>query len=446
MTLLYFILAISVLVVVHEYGHFWVARRCGVRVLRFSVGFGKPLWSFRDKHGTEFAIAPIPLGGYVSMLDEREAPVPEELLDQAFNRKTPWQRMAIAVAGPLANFIFAIIAYWALFLAGTTGLVPVVGNVAEESPAYVAGIRSGDEIIRVAGKTTATWEDVNWQLIRFIGEDAHIEVGLKAADGAEHQATIKVQRWLSGDEIQDPLSALGLMPRRLDIPAILGQLNEGGAAQQASLQTGDKLLTANGEPIADWYQWVELIRQSANTTLAVEVLRGEQVLTLQLTPAARTDEQGQVSGFIGAMVQIPTYPDSWLRERQLGVWDSLVQGINKTYDTIAFTLESLWKMLAGDVSVKNLSGPVTIAKVAGSSGANGIIAFVGFLALLSVSLGVLNLLPIPVLDGGHILFCIAEVLRGKPLSAEVQVAAVKIGMFLLLCLMLVAFYNDLSRL
>lgn len=446
LTLLYFILAISILVVIHEYGHFWVARRCGVRVLRFSVGFGKPLWSFRDRQGTEFAIAPIPLGGYVSMLDEREAPVPEALLDQAFNRKTPLQRMAIAVAGPVANFMFAVLAYWVLLVAGTTGLVPVVGSVSDGSLAAEAGIRAGDEIIAVAGQPTPTWEDVNWQLIGFIGEDVELALQVRSADGAVRDYHLPVSRWLADAEQPDPVGALGLRVRQVPLPAVIGQVLPEGAAERAGLQAGDHILSVNGETAADWYAWVEQIQSSPGEPLQLTLVRAGVRLTLTLTPDARTDEQGNRRGFVGASVQVPQYPPEWLRTRHAGVLEGLWQGLLKTADTVRFTLDSLWKMLLGELSVKNLSGPVTIAKVAGASAAGGLESFIGFLALLSVSLGVLNLLPVPVLDGGHIVFCAAEMLRGKPLSESVQMLAVKVGMFLLLSLMLVAFYNDISRL
>lgn len=446
LTLLYFILAISLLVVIHEYGHFWVARRCGVRVLRFSVGFGKPLWSFRDRHGTEFAIAPIPLGGFVSMLDEREAPVPEHLQEQAFNRKSPWARIAIASAGPLANFIFAILAYWALFVAGTSGLVPVVGQVQPDSVAQLAGIRSGDEIVAVQQHPTPTWEAVNWQLLNFIGEDADIQLTVTDADGLQRQVWLSVNRWLAGPEVPDPFAALGLEPRQLPIPAIIGEVMPGEAAERAGLQAGDRIVAVNNDPVVDWYDWVERIRPAAGEALAVELERAGKTVTLVLTPGSRTDEQGNHSGFIGAQVAVPEYPAGWVRTSHSGVLEGLQRGWQKTVDLTVFTLDSLWKMLLGDVSVKNLSGPITIAKVAGASAAGGLEAFVGFLALLSVSLAVLNLLPVPVLDGGHILFCAAEILRGKPLPERVQAVAVQVGMFLLLSLMLVAFYNDIGRL
>jgi len=446
LTIFYFIIAISILVVIHEYGHFWVARRCGVFVKRFSVGFGKPLWSFYDKQGTEYAIAPIPLGGYVSMLDEREGEVPADQLHMAFNRKTPWQRIAIAAAGPAANFIFAIAAYWFLFVSGLTGLAPVVGSIQQESPAAIAGVLVNDEITAVNGKNTSTWEDVNWQLVSLLGETTDIELTLTNPEGAHYNVRVGVENWLANEETPDPITALGIQPRRFKIPVTLAEVQAGGAAERAGLQVKDTIIAANGEPVDNWTDWVGIVKAAAGKIIEIRVLRNQEEILLNLTPASQTAEDGTVYGFVGAMVEIPEYPADWIRKRQFGVLEGLGMGLQKTWETTYFTLASLGKIIAGQLSVKNLSGPVTIAKVAGATAASGLESFVGFLALLSVSLGVLNLLPIPVLDGGHIFFSLAEIVRGKPLSEKFQMAAIKLGMFLLVGLMLVAFYNDLSRL
>lgn len=404
MTVLYFIVAISILVVIHEYGHFWVARRCGVFVKRFSVGFGKPLWSFYDKHGTEFSIAPIPLGGYVSMLDEREAEVPVDQLHMAFNRKTPWQRIAIAAAGPAANFIFAIAAYWFLFVSGLTGLVPVVGSLQPDSPAAIAGVQANDEITAINGKKTPTWEDVNWQLVSLLGETTSISLSLANSDGSQYEVRVAVEDWLANDEVPDPISALGIQPRRITIPVTLAEVQAGGAAERAGLKPKDTIVLANGQPVDSWSNWVEQVKNSANTPIAINVVRDEQEISLSITPDAKTAEDGTAYGFVGAMVAIPEFPADWIRKRQFGVIDALGMGIQKTWETTYFTLASLGKIIAGQLSVKNLSGPVTIAKVAGATAASGLESFVGFLALLSVSLGVLNLLPIPVLAGFYRIF------------------------------------------
>jgi regulator of sigma E protease len=445
MTLLLFIVAISLLVVIHEYGHFWVARRCGVEVLRFSVGFGKPLWSWKDKHGTEYAIAPIPLGGYVKMLDEREAPVPEHLLDRAFNRKPVWQRIAIASAGPIANFIFAIVAYWALNVGGTTGVVPVIGQVQPDSIAAQAGLQPGDEIVQVASTETETWQEVQWTLLSYLGESTDVIIAVRSDSGALRQHTLQLNAWLSGSDSPEPLSGLGIVPRRYAVPAVVGELVPGGAAEAAGLQVGDKVVAVNEQAVDTWLTWVEIVRANPDTMLALQVERAGDSVLVQMTPTAR-EQDGERIGFAGVQVEIPQLPESWLRNSHYDPLSALLKGLEKTWNLVGFTLESLWKMLAGDLSVKNLSGPITIAKVAGSSASGGLESFVDFLALLSVSLGVLNLLPVPMLDGGHILFYAIEAVRGKPLSERVQIAALQFGMFLLLSLMMVAFYNDISRL
>lgn len=448
-TVLSFILAISILVVIHEFGHFWVARRCGVKVLRFSVGFGKPLWSYTDKLGTEYSIAPIPLGGYVKMLDEREGPVKPEELHQAFNQKNVWQRIAIASAGPIANFIFAVLAYCSLFMMGISGLVPIIGNVVDNSPAYEQGLQPGDRIQTISGKEVNSFQEVSWQLISYIGETIDIELTVVDSNNQPRNVTIPVQQWLTQQEAPDPMKALGIEPRRLVLEPIVGEIVANGAAAKAGLASGDIILSANAEPIDNWTQWVELIRANPLKPMILFIERNGQPLELELIPAEKEIENNKTIGFVGIGLHqsaIPEMPKAWLTEVKLGPVDAFVQGIAKTQQLIVFTLESLWKMILGDVSVKNLSGPITIAKVADSSVSNGLQAFIGFLALLSVSLGVLNLLPIPVLDGGHILFYAIEAVRGKAVSEKTQIIAIQVGMALLLGLMIIAFYNDISRL
>ncbi|MBL4799167.1 MAG: RIP metalloprotease RseP [Oleispira sp.] len=448
-TVLSFILAISILVVIHEFGHFWVARRCGVKVLRFSVGFGKPLWSYTDKLGTEYSVAPIPLGGYVKMLDEREGEVNPEELHQAFNQKNVWQRIAIASAGPIANFIFAIVAYWSLFMMGISGLVPVIGHVVEGSPAYEQGLQPGDRIQSIAGIEVSSFQEVSWQLISYIGETVDIELTVVDSNERSRDVIIPVEKWLTTQEAPNPMKALGIQPQRLALKPIVGEVVAGGAAAKAGLMSGDIILSANAEVVKDWYQWVELVRARPLEPIVLFIERNGQPLELELIPAAKEIEENKTIGFVGVGLHqsaIPEVPKEWLTEIKLGPLDALVQGIAKTQQLIIFTLDSLWKMILGDVSVKNLSGPITIAKVADSSVSNGIQSFIGFLALLSVSLGVLNLLPIPVLDGGHILFYAIEAVRGKALSEKIQIMAVQVGMTLLLGLMVIAFYNDISRL
>jgi len=445
LTLLYFLVAISVLVVVHEYGHFWAARRCGVHVIRFSVGFGNPLFSFKDKLGTEYSVAPIPLGGYVKMLDEREGDVPEALLDQSFTRKSVTQRNFIAAAGPFANFIFAVVAYWFLFMVGTQGQAPVLGEVSEASPAQVAGLQSGDEIVAVDGETTSTWKDVSWQLLPYIGETTSIALDIHR-DGARQQVEVKVERWLSEMEGPDPLRGLGFTPRRIPVPARVGEVVPESAAQAAGFLAGDKVVAVNGESLPDWYALVEHIKASASAPMLISIERSGTRQELILTPSTRKLDDGSVIGFAGMAPQAVEFPQEWIRTSHAGPGAAFLRALSQTGDLIFLTLDSLWKMIAGDLSVKNLSGPITIAKVAGNSASNGLEAFVQFLALLSVSLGVLNLLPVPMLDGGHILLNTIESVLGKPLPESIQIMTLKLGMAVLLSLMLVAFYNDISRL
>lgn len=452
-TLLSFILAISILVVIHEFGHFWVARRCGVKVLRFSVGFGKPLWSYTDKLGTEFSIAPIPLGGYVKMLDEREGEVKPEELQQAFNQKTVWQRIAIASAGPIANFIFAVFAYWSIFMMGTSGLVPVIGQIDIDSPAYEQGIQAGDRIVAIADVAVESFQEVSWQLISYIGETTELPLIVENSQQVQRSIRIPIERWLTDQEAPDPMKALGIQPRQLPIEAIIGQIVEGGAAAKSGLVAGDKVVgIISAETlieVTDWRDWVAVVRDNPEQPLDLIVERDSKEIAIQLIPAAKSIENGKIIGYVGAGIDpsaIPEVPSDWITETTLGPLDSLVQATYKTQQLIVFTLDSLWKMILGDLSVKNLSGPITIAKVADSSASNGLQAFIGFLALLSVSLGVLNLLPIPVLDGGHIMFYAIEAIRGRALSERTQIVAVQVGMALLMSLMVIAFYNDISRL
>lgn len=446
MMLIWFIVAISVLVVIHEYGHFWVARRCGVRVIRFSVGFGKPFWSFRDRLGTEYALAPLPLGGYVKMLDEREAPVPAELYSESFNAKTPWQRIAIAAAGPIANFLFAIVAYWALFIAGTTGVVATVGHVEPNTPAAIAGIESGDHFIEINGLPATTWEDVSWRLLGYLGESATFPVTLEDSHGHRREVTVAVSDWMASSEQPDPLEGLGIEPRRLVVPAVIAEVLDDSAAGVAGLATGDRIISVDGQAISDWSEWVEAVRAAPGKPLQITFMRNGQELSLVMTPAERILDSGVRTGFAGVTVNVPSLPGDWLVSSSLDPVSALWRSIGKTADLTVFTLDSLWKMVMGDVSVKNLSGPITIAKVAGASASGGVESFVQFLALLSVSLAVLNLLPVPMLDGGHIVFSLVESVTGKALPEQVQIAAMKAGMLVLLSLMAIAFYNDISRL
>ena len=450
-TLAAFIITLGILVSIHEFGHFWVARKCGVKVLRFSVGFGKPLWTWTDRLGTEYVIALIPLGGYVKMLDEREGPVADEERHESFNAKPVLSRIAIVAAGPIANFILALVALWLMYMVGIRTVMPQVGSVIPDSPAAVAGVLPGDEIVSIDGVETPGWQRVNMELLSSVGETRRLDVAVRAGEpgqpstAAVRKKGIELTDWLVDSDISDPVMALGIKPYSPLIPPVLGRIAEDGAAKEAGLQTGDRILSTNGEPVADWVAWVQLIRDNPGKPLQVELERGGDVVALTLTPGTRTLDN-QEMGYIGAGVESVQWPDHMVRKLQYNPLQALPKAAESTWGLTSMTLESLWKMVSGLVSVKNLSGPITIAKVAGASLQSGLENFLYFLGMLSVSLGVLNLLPIPVLDGGHLLFYVVELVRGKPLSERVQMLGLKIGVTFVVGIMMLALYNDLSRL
>ncbi|SDJ18995.1 sigma E protease regulator RseP [Billgrantia gudaonensis] len=441
------IVVLGLLITFHEFGHFWVARRCGVKVLRFSVGFGKPIWSRRDRHGTEFVVAAIPLGGYVKMLDEREAPVPPDQRERAFNAQPVWQRIAIVAAGPLANFLLAIVVYWALFVAGTTAVVPVVGNVSPDSPAARAGLSGGEEIVAVRGETVRSWDQINLKLVAAIG--ANGELSLQARDdaaAAPREYRLPVEDFLVRQDPPRPLATLGITPWQPDIPAVLGQVMDGEAAAEAGLEPGDEVVAVDGEPVADWMDFVNRVRTSPGESLSLDVARGEERLELTLTPGAREIEDGTTIGYVGAGVEPVAWPDEYRREIRYGPVAAVGQALGRTGEMTLLTLDAIRKMLVGLISPSNLSGPITIAQLAGDTARTGLESFVSFLAYLSISLGVLNLLPIPVLDGGHLLYYFVEALRGRPVSERTQAVGLRIGLALVVTLMVMALYFDLMRL
>ncbi len=444
-TVLALALTLGILVTLHEYGHFWVARRCGVKVLRFSVGFGKPMFSWYDKHGTEFAIAAIPLGGYVKMLDEREGPVPEELRDQAFTSKPPGQRIAIAAAGPVANFIFAIFAYWLLSVVGVTHVAPIVGQIADESVAERVGLQEGMEIHAVDGHRVSSWRDVNMRILERTGEHGSISMEV-SEDGARGTVSGELSGWGLSDDTPNPLAEFGITPWRPAVPPVLGQISEGGRAEAAGLRPGDRIVAVNGEAIGSWFELVDFIRKAPEQTLQVTVERNGSEQSLSVTPEARTEESGESIGFVGAGVEAISWPEEVLRDVSYGPFAAIPVALSETWADTRLTLVAIKKMVTGLLSPTNLSGPITIARVAEASVSSGFEDFVRFLAYLSVSLGILNLLPVPVLDGGHIVYYTIEALRGKPLSEQAQAFGLRIGMAMILTLMVFALYNDLMRL
>ena len=446
-SLVSFIVAIGLLVTVHEYGHFWVARRLGVKVLRFSVGFGKPVWLRRfGKDATELVVAAIPLGGYVKMLDEREGEVAAEELDRAFNRQPVSTRIAVVVAGPAANFLFAMLAYWVMFVSGVPGLKPVVGDVLPDSFAAAAGIRAGDEIRFIENQPTPTWEATIMALLNANLDEKEI-VNLRVLDSAGNERYLQAYF-----EVPDALLKKGGVLENFGLtpwqpPALVERLVAGGAGERAGMLPGDEVVFADDTPISNWEQWVEYVRERPGESIAMRVMRNGDPVELTVTPD-RESEKGRIIGRIGAYVQLPGEEERATMRVvvRYGLLEAVPEALYKTWEVTTLTLRTLWKMVSGRASVENLSGPISIARYAGQSAAVGLTTFLGFLGIVSVSLGVLNLLPVPILDGGHLLFYLLEVVKGSPMSETAQLVGQKIGIALLLMLMSLAFYNDLVRL
>ena len=440
------LVALGVLVTFHEFGHFWVARRCGVKVLRFSVGFGMPLLRWHDKKGTEFVVAAIPLGGYVKMLDEREGEVPADQLEHSFNRKSVRQRIAIVAAGPIANFLLAMVFFWVLAMLGTEQVRPVIGAVESGSIAARAGLSAGQEIIAIDGEPTSGWAAVNLQLVRRLGESGSLKLLVREQGSTtDSPRELMLDKWLKGADEPDPIRSLGIRPWRPALPPVLAEIDPKGPARAAGLKTGDRLLALDGKVLNDWQQVVDTVRMHPDTKIMLRVERDGAQIDFPVTLAARGESKAP-SGYMGAGVKAVDWPPEMIREVSYGPVAAIGEGARRTWTMSVLTLDSLKKMLFGELSVKNLSGPITIAKVAGASAQSGVADFLNFLAYLSISLGVLNLLPIPVLDGGHLLFYLIEWARGRPLSDRVQGWGIQIGISLVVGVMLLALVNDLGRL
>ena len=441
-SLIFFIIALSLLVVIHEFGHYWVARRCGVKVLRFSVGFGQKLWSKQLKNGTEFVIAALPLGGYVKMLDEREAPVAENELEQTFNRQPLRNRVAIVSAGPIANLLFAVFAYWMIMVIGVPGIKPIISEVTANSPAAAAQLYAGEEIIAVNGKATPTVNSLFQQWLRLAQSGETITLTTRIAE-VETNKQLTLPK-LGLDDAGSLFNQIGITTVQPEMPPVLGNIVADSPAEKAGLQAGDELISADGKAMSSWQEWVSLIQSNADMAMNIEILRNGEIQQLVITPAA--DENGV--GRIGAAVNTDAYeiPAELRSELRYGPLAAIPQAFTQTWQFSVTTFNGLWGMLVGTVSSENLGGPIAIAQFAGDSAQQGLVAFISFLAMISISLGILNLLPVPVLDGGHLLMYFFEWIRGKPLPESVQIQGQKIGLFLILLLMVFAFTNDIVRL
>ncbi len=443
-----FIVALGVLITFHEFGHYWIARCFDVKILRFSIGFGRTIYKKHfGQDNTEFVIAALPLGGYVKMLDEREGEVKEEELPRSFNSQPLWQRFAIVSAGPVFNFIFAVFAYWIIFVVGVNGLKPIIGEIKPASISDNAGLKTGQEIISINNIQTLTWSTVIDKLVNHTVNRESINLVVIDNAGLKQHVEIDLSQ-ISIDEMAEGklLEALGLSVIELKLPAVIGEILPGGAAEKSGLLQRDEIVSVNGDSTQSWGQWVEFIRENPGKSLSVEVLRSGSTVNIEVTPDS-IESEGVIIGRIGAAAFVAEgLFDSYFVIESYPLPSAFLKSIKKTWEMSVLTLRVLGRMLAGDASVKNLSGPISIAQYAGQSAGIGLLAFFSFMAIVSVSLGVLNLLPVPLLDGGHLMYYLIEAVIGKPVSETIQMLGQQIGVVLLIGLMSIAFYNDIIRL
>lgn len=441
-----FVVALGILITVHEYGHFWVARKNGVQVDKFSIGFGKTLWRKVDRHGTEFVIAMIPLGGYVKMLDSRVDEVSEAQVHLTFNAKSVYQRIAIIAAGPFANFAFAIVAFYVMFLIGVPSVKPIIGDIEVGSIAAKAKLPEQGEIIAISGQKTVDWQDVNLALVSSIG-DKKITFTVKQANRTTSQEfTLNTDNWSFAPEKESAMASLGFMPYRAETQAKLALVAKGSPAEKAGFKIGDELLSIADKSInGQWSTFSEKIKLYPEQNVLVKVLRNGETITLDVFPEAKKN-QNKVVGYLGVQPISAPYPEEYLFDHKYGPIAAIEQSASKTWNLVVLSFDMIGKLFTGDVSVKNLSGPISIAQGAGNSADYGLVYFLGFLALISINLGIINLLPLPVLDGGHLFYYFIELLTGKPVPEKIQEIGFKFGTIALLSLMSIAIFNDLSRL
>jgi len=448
LSIIAFFVAIGVLVTIHEFGHYWMAKKMGVKVLRFSIGFGKPLWKkVAGVDKTEYVLAAIPLGGYVKMLDEREGNVPAADLDRSFNRKSVWARIAIVLAGPLANLILAVVFYWLLFIVGITGIAPIVGSPIEGSQAAKAGFQAEDRIVEVNGKATPTWNTVYVGMLDgLVSSEGQLNIAVTTKNGSKESRTLLLDKGLLKKE-GDIVGSVGLSRWWPEVDPIIGGVEPRGAAVAAGLTAGDKILSSDGVALNTWRQFVDLVRSSPDKTLNLMILRDGTEQSLQLTPKAKETETGDI-GFIGAReTQSLKIADEKLRTvERYSPLSAIGMAFVRTGDMISVSLKMIGKLFTGEASLKNtVSGPISIAQYAGQSVSVGADHYLNFIALLSISLGIFNLFPVPMLDGGHLMYYLAEIVTGKQVSERVQLFGQQIGLALLGTLMVFVFYQDILR-
>ena len=441
-TVFAFIITLGILVTFHEFGHFWVARRCGVKVLRFSIGFGKPLITWKSAAGTEFCIAMIPLGGYVKMLDEREVDVALEDKPYSFLSQPAYNKIAIVAAGPVANFLLAIALLWFMFIIGVRVVVPVVGKVDADSVAAMQGVRTNDIITNINNKTVHGWQNVEVQLLKALTNSQNINMRLQR-DNTEYTVVLPVQNFEQKAPTQSAIKFLGLNYKEPVIPAILGEILDNSASDLAGLQANDVILAVNETPIKDWNEFVNIIRNNPENKLSLLINRNNEQLLVNIIPDFKLTDTGKI-GYIGCKFKV-IKDDSMVKVVRYNITTALYKAIDDFFALLTLTAKSIWNMLRGLISIQNLGGPITIAKFASFSMETGLDSFLYFLAMLSISLGFINLLPIPALDGGHLLFHLIEWAKGSPLPEKVQLFFLRIGVSIIVTLMIFSIFNDLMR-
>ncbi len=446
-----FVVALGILVAIHEYGHFWTARTLGVKVLRFAVGFGRPIWKRTGADGTEYVVAMVPLGGYVKMLDEREGDVAPEDVDRAFNRQSVWTRIAIVAAGPIANFLLAIAAYWLMFVIGISGLAPRMDTPVAGSSAERAGVVAGSEIIGVGGRDTASWESVRLAMLDSVlaSPDQPVPLLVRDADGTTSEIALSVDARGALENGTDIVADAGLRAWLPPLAPVIDVVSPGEAAASAGLRSGDRIVAVDGAAVTTWSDWVQHIRGNPGEPLRLQIERDNATAELTLIPGVKGEGDARY-GFIGASAKADEAYlqaiDALQTVDRRGPLEAASSAVAQTWHMTSLTVQMIGKLITGQAALENVSGPLTIAQFAGESASVGIDHYLKFIALISVSLAVLNLLPVPVLDGGHLLFFAIEVVKGSPLSERTQLFGQQIGLALLAGLMCLAFYNDILRL